>query len=135
MSAADIKSIIIGTGIDVVEIARVEYIMKKWPEKFKEKIFHPDEIAYCDSKAHPFQHYAARLAAKEAVGKAFGTGLGAYINWKDIVIEHGKMGEPSVRLSPRGKKLATEKGVSKILISISHTNSFALAHVILIGEI
>src|SRR5919108_1947858 len=85
-------------GIDLIEIERIERVLARYP-RFRERIFTPAEQAYCDSRPNPAQHYAARFAGKEAVGKALGFGVARAFAWKDVEIA-GRP-KPAVRLSGR----------------------------------
>jgi len=125
----------LGTGIDLVENERMKQTLSKWEHSFKARVFLPRERSYCDSKAEPWRHYAGRFAVKEAVTKAFGTGIGEHIGWQDIeVIRDERTGAPSVELSEKGWKLARERGVQRVLISLSHTHHYAVAHALLVGD-
>lgn len=124
---------VIGTGVDLVENDRIRELLAKWGGHFKNRVFLPAEQAYCDSKAAPWLYYAGRFAVKEAVSKAFGTGIGPALGWKDIeVVRNHRSGAPSVVLSEHGMELAREQGVGQVLISLSHTHHFAVAHALLI---
>lgn len=126
---------VIGTGVDLVENGRIRQLLEKWGPRFKERVFLPSEQAYCDDKASPWLYYAGRFAVKEAVSKAFGTGIGPFIGWLDIeVVRHPESGAPSVRLGGHGRELAARQGVDRVLISLSHTHHFAVAHALLIGK-
>lgn len=126
---------VIGTGIDIVENARMRAMIKKWKNKFLDKVFLPNEKNYCESKSFPYRHYAGRFAVKEAVSKAFGTGLCPQIGLLDIeVVKNNKTGAPSVQLSTKAKKWAESIGVSKILISLSHSQHYAVAHAIILSS-
>jgi holo-[acyl-carrier protein] synthase len=110
-------------------------MLKKWDVAFKDRVFLTDEKSYCDAAAFPFQHYAGRFAVKEAVSKAFGTGIGQHLGLLDIeVARDGATGAPSVRLSARGRKLAARMGVRGILVSLAHTRQYAVAQAILLGS-
>lgn len=125
---------VIGTGVDLVENERIAELLAKWGKRFADRVFLPAEQVYCDSKATPSLYYAARFAVKEAVSKAFGTGIGPSLGWLDIeVVKDAESGAPSIALGPNGRRLATEKGVHEVLISLSHTHHFAVAHALLIG--
>ena len=113
---------IIGTGIDIIEIERVQRAIDRWGEDFLRHIFNDEEIAYAKKRKFPTQHYAARFAAKEAVYKAFGNNKS--LSWKDMTILNDENGKPYCRL-----KDATFK--SKITISISHTKDYAVANAII----
>ena len=111
-----------GSGIDIIEVARIEKAIRRWGKDFLSHVFTPEEIAYSKSHRHPNQHFAARFAAKEAVLKAFGDN--SHVQWKDIQIRNDKFGRPLCLY--RDKKF---KG--KILISISHTENYAVASAII----
>ena len=125
--------LIIGCGIDLVKIERVEKIIKRWGDNFIFKIFTPLEREYCEKKkGNKYQSYAGRFAAKEALLKSLSLGLRG-VNWKDIEIENNELGQPIIETSGKLKKIASEKGVGKYFISISHTKDYAVAQVILEG--
>jgi holo-[acyl-carrier protein] synthase len=126
---------VIGTGVDLVENDRIRHLLEKWGPRFKDRVFRPSEQAYCDDKASPWLYYAGRFAVKEAVSKAFGTGIGPSLGWLDIeVVRNPDSGAPSVELTPHGKVLAHQQGVDRVLISLSHTHHFAVAHALLVGR-
>ena len=128
------KGCIVGTGVDLVENERMAEILARRGAGFKNKVFSANEQRYCESKAFPSRHYAGRFAVKEAVTKAFGTGVGPHVSWLDIeVIRHPDTGAPSVKLSPRARKLARAQRAGDILISLSHTKNYAVAHALLLG--
>ena len=113
---------IYGTGIDIIEIERIEKAIERWGDVFLHHVFTKEEIAYAQKHRYPNQHYAARFAAKEAVLKAFGNN--SHINWKDIRINNDTDGKPVCIY--RNKKFKYE-----ILISISHTKNYAVASAII----
>ncbi len=123
---------IIGIGVDLVKISRLEKAGNGRPG-FLERVFTRKERDYCDRQKFPAQHYAARFASKEAVLKAFGTGLSAGMKWTDIEVLHGEGGGPIVNLSGVAKDHADLKGVKQILLSYSHDEGYAVAHAVLIG--
>ena len=126
---------VLGTGIDLVENYRMREMLEKWGEAFKKKVFLKKEQTYCDTKAAPFRHYAARFAVKEAVSKAFGTGMGPHIGWLDIeTVRDETTGAPSVQLVGKANNLADKMGVSRIIVSLSHTRDNAVAHVLLLAK-
>lgn len=126
-------SSVIGTGIDLVENERMQEMLERWGERFKDKVFLKSEQNYCDAKAAPFRHYAGRFAVKEAVTKAFGTGIGPHIGWLDVeVIRDESTGAPSVKLGEKAKKLASMYKVGDVLVSLSHTKSYAVAHAMIV---
>jgi len=126
-------STILGTGIDIVENSRIKKMISKWGDKFKDRVFLKREQVYCEGKADPAMHYAARFALKEAVSKAFGTGMGKHISWLDVeVVNNPKTGAPSANLSGNAKKLARKLKVDNILVSLSHTKEHSLAQALLL---
>lgn len=116
------KPIILGTGIDIIEIDRIAKAIKRWGDDFLNHIFTKEEIAYAQKHPLPYQHFAARFAAKEAVLKAFGDN--SHIRWKDIKITNDKHGRPICVY----KKKDFNK---RILISISHARNYAAASAII----
>ena len=122
---------LIGVGCDVIEIARVQRAVER--QSFVERVFAPEEIAYCESRGkQAAASYAARFAAKEAVLKALGTGLrGGEL--KEIVITNDELGKPSVQLLGYHAELASKLGVKNIEISMSHSREMALAYVVMEG--
>lgn len=122
---------IIGTGIDIVEVERIRESFEKFGAKFAERILCPAEVAYCLSHKSPAPHLAARFAAKEAISKAFGTGIGHELGWQDMEIGRRESGEPYVILNEKGAALLHAKGAGRIHISISHTQQHATAMAIL----
>ncbi len=124
---------ILGTGVDIVENRRIKQMLAKWGGKFKNRVFLKKEQVYCEGKAEPAMHYAARFALKEAVSKAFGTGMGKHISWLDVeVINDPETGAPTASLSGNAKKLAKKRKVDKILVSLSHTKEYSLAQALLL---
>jgi holo-[acyl-carrier protein] synthase len=126
------QSAILGIGVDLVENERLREALDRRGDAFKKRIFLSSEQAYCDGKACPEHHYAGRFAVKEAVAKAFGTGIGASVGWCDIeVATDPETGAPSVHLSEKARRFADQMGVADILISLSHTRHYAVAKAIL----
>ncbi|MBM4144108.1 MAG: holo-[acyl-carrier-protein] synthase [Lentisphaerae bacterium] len=126
---------VLGTGIDIVETERMRALLERWDARFKGRVFLPAEQAYCDDKAFPSRHYAGRFAVKEAVSKAFGTGIGPSLNWLDIeVVRDSGTGAPSVRMHGRAAETARGRGVADVLVSLSHTHNCAVAHALLLGR-
>src|SRR5215472_16018598 len=124
---------ILGVGIDIIEVARIAASYEKFGERFLSSILHPAEISYCLTHKDPAPFLAARFAAKEAISKAFGTGIGAQIGWKDMEVGRKPSGEPFVILHEGGQKLLKERGARAVLISLSHTQNYAAAVAILDG--
>jgi holo-[acyl-carrier protein] synthase len=124
---------IIGIGIDLVKIDRIDKAGKN-QSGFLERVFTEREREYCSRQKFPAQHYAGRFAAKEAVLKAIGTGWSAGVKWTDMEVLHGDGGGPVVNISGRVKDLMDLKGVKQILLSYSHDEGYAVAHVVLVGS-
>ena len=116
----------VGLGVDIVEIERMKRILVRTPS-FAERVFSPEERAYCDKMANPATHYALRFAAKEAVVKALGTGFSEGIGVRDIEVERAKNGRPIAKLSGRALEIAEEQGVRELSISLSYTHTDAVA--------
>ena len=124
---------IFGTGIDIVEIKRIREIYKRWHKRFLNRVLREEEIKYCLSQSDPAQCIAARFAGKEAISKAFGTGIGTQLSWHDIEIFHQPKGRPTVKLHSRGKILLLEQGGKNVHVSLSHNGSQAVAMAVLEG--
>jgi len=124
---------ILGLGIDIIEVARVQGSLDRFGERFLKRLLLPGEITYCQSHAAPGQFVAARFAAKEAISKAFGTGIGAQLGWHDMEICRKESGEPFVVLHGGGKELFAARGAKQLLITLSHTQAYATAAAILEG--
>lgn len=117
------------TGVDIVEIDRIEKSIKKLGDKFLEKVFNLSEIHYCEAKkVNKYQSYAARFAAKEAVAKLLGTGIGNGVSFKDIVIENDDNNAPMVKLYGGASVKCEDFKIEDIAISMSHCKKFAVAH-------
>jgi holo-[acyl-carrier protein] synthase len=123
---------IIGIGVDLVKISRIEKAGKSHPG-FLERVFTQKELDYCSRQKFPAQHFAARFASKEAVLKAFGTGMSGGMKWTDIEVLHGEGGGPIVNLSGTARDLADLKGVRQVLLSYSHDEGYAVAQAVLVG--
>lgn len=122
---------VLGVGVDLVECARIEHSLERFGERFLHRIFTEGEIAYAQSMKFPARHLAARFAAKEALSKAFGTGIGKAMGWKDIDVHRKASGEPFVVLEGGAKQLASDRGVAKVWITLSHTDHHAMAMIVL----
>ncbi len=122
---------VLGIGIDLVENARIQHSIERFGERFLHRVFTAGEIAYCQSMKFPERHFAARFAAKEALSKAFGTGIGKAMGWHDIDIRKKPSGEPFLVLTGGAEELATQRGVKDALITLSHTDHHAMAVIVL----
>lgn len=119
--------ILVGLGADLIEVERVRGVLERQGRRFLERVFTEEEQAYCAGKAHPHKHYAARFAAKEAVSKCFGTGIGAELGWRSVSVYHGERQQPLVRLDERGRALLRQVGATDVHLTLSHTETMALA--------
>ena len=117
----------LGVGIDIIEVARIRASSERFGERFLQRILHPAEIGYCLSHKDPTQFIAARFAAKEAISKAFGTGIGASLGWHDMEVCRKESGEPYVIMHGKGQELLRERRARVPLISLSHTPTYAAA--------
>lgn len=121
---------IAGTGIDIVEVHRIDQALRRHGDRFLHRVFTPGEIAYCStSDSHRSQRLAARFAAKEATLKAFGLGL-RDVKWTDIEVVRDPLGKPALNLSGRLKQLAEERGIARLHLSLSHSKDYAIAQVV-----
>lgn len=125
---------LIGIGIDVVEVERVKSSMDEFGSRFVQRLFTPAEQEYCERQQRPELHYAARFAAKEAVAKAFGTGIGKAIGWLEMEIVRRQSGEPEVVLSGGAIAYAAERGITQINVSLTHAKHYAAANAIVLGK-
>lgn len=125
---------IVGTGIDVAEIARVRAALDE-PQtgaRFKARVFTAGEQAYCDARGPgQYESYAARFAAKEATMKALGIGWGAQLGWLDIEVVREPDGRPTIQLHGKGADAAAAAGVARVHLSVTHTKDLAVAQVVL----
>lgn len=121
-----------GIGVDIIEINRIREIIDRYGERFVSKIFTPVEVAYCESKKTPFQHYAARFAAKEAVAKALSTGWRGNFKWKDVEVSNDDLGQPCITLYGQ---LAGFLKNRRIFLSLSHSDNSVVAFVIIESEV
>ncbi len=124
---------ILGIGIDIIEVSRIEQSYTRFGDRFLERLLRANEIRYCLSHKAPGPFLAARFAAKEAISKAFGTGIGAQLGWQDMEVARKDSGEPFVILHDKGKELMATRGATGLRISLSHTQNHAAAVAILEG--
>jgi holo-[acyl-carrier protein] synthase len=122
---------IVGIGVDIVELARFNGAMERLKEKFLLRLFTPDEQSYCEGHRDPVPHFAARFAAKEAVFKALGTGWAKGVTWLDVEVQKEAQEAPGIILHGEALRLCKEKGVRKVHLSLSHTDHWAVAMVVL----
>jgi holo-[acyl-carrier protein] synthase len=123
---------VLGVGVDLVEVERVRQIYERHGEAFLEKVFTPQERAYCMAQATPWASLAARWAAKEAVAKAFGTGFNGDLGFKSIGVVCNAAGAPQIVLDERATALLHVQGGKAVRISLTHTAALAQAFAVLI---
>ena len=122
---------IVGTGVDLAEVDRIQRSIERYGEKFIKRIYTPGEIAYVERKANKFERYAARFAAKEAGMKAIGTGWRHGVTWQDFEVANLRTGKPTLLLHGVAARYAERLGVKNVALSITHTAALGMAHVIL----
>lgn len=123
---------ILGVGTDMIEIARIQHAIEKNP-RFEQRVYTEREVVYCQRKANPWQSFAARFAAKEAVSKALGTGIGV-IGLQEVEIVNATSGQPQVVLHGAALALAQNRNIQRVHVSLSHSEAFAIATAVLEGE-
>lgn len=121
---------IVGLGLDIAEIDRIEAAITRHGAPFLERLFTPDEVAYCERFKNRYERYAARFAVKEAAMKALGTGWSRGVRWQDIEVTREPSGRPGLRLEGVAREFADRLGVKQISVSITHSGNLALAQVI-----
>jgi holo-[acyl-carrier protein] synthase len=124
---------ILGVGIDLIEVSRIKAMIRRHGEKFLARVFTPAERAYCERSVRSAEHYAARFAAKEAAMKALGTGLAQGIQWTDVEVEHGDGGRPMIVLRGAAAEIAAVQGIASVQLSLTHIATTAAAVVIAQG--
>jgi holo-[acyl-carrier protein] synthase len=122
--------VIVGLGLDIAEIDRIEAAITRHGAPFLERVYTAREVAYCESHKAKFERYAARFAAKEAAMKALGTGWRHGVRWRDIEVVREPSGKPTLRLEGATRQIADQLGVKNIALTLTHSGNFALAEVI-----
>jgi holo-[acyl-carrier protein] synthase len=123
----EISGHVFGVGCDLCDVARVRAVWERQGERFLSHTYTEAEQAYCLRMRDPAPYLAARFAAKEAVAKAFGTGIGAELGWKSIEVVHDERGAPQVKLDSQGEALLVARGAAGVLLTLSHTDTTAMA--------
>ena len=118
---------LIGIGCDLIEVERIRGVLERHGDRFLKRTFTDEEQAYCSQLKFPHKHYAARWAAKEAVSKAFTTGIGSHLDWTSVSVYHGLRLEPLIRLYDKATALLHQIGGTGVLVSLSHTETHAMA--------
>lgn len=122
---------IIGSGIDMIEIQRIQRSIDRFGERFLNKVYTAGEQAYCLRKKHSAESFAARFAAKEAGAKALGTGISHGVNWLEIEVVREPSGRPTLQFHGRAKQIADRLGCRHAALSLTHTTELASASVVL----
>ena len=122
---------IVGTGIDIVEVPRIAQSIERFGGRFLQRIFTPAEIRYCDAKANRVERYAARFAAKEAAMKAIGTGMRGGVSWQEFEVSRELGGRPTILFHGKAAQYAERLGMRRAHLSVTHTEQHAVAYVIL----
>lgn len=125
--------LIIGMGVDLAEVERIQAAIERHGETFLKRVYTLKEREYCEQFKNKYERYAGRFAAKEATMKALGTGWGRGVRWVDLEVVRERGGKPSVALAGEAGKIAERMGVKNIALSITHTATMALAQVIFEG--
>jgi holo-[acyl-carrier protein] synthase len=123
---------IIGLGLDVTEISRIQYMLERYGDRFRERVFTPGEVAYCQRRRNFAASYAARFAAKEAGMKAIGTGKSHGVLWRDVEVVRVS-GPPQLRFHGAAARHFAAMGGKEAFLTLTHTGHQALAQVILVG--
>lgn len=121
---------IIGLGIDVVEIARVQKALRD-SRALADRVFTQQERTFCEARKRRYQHFAGRFAAKEAALKALGTGWQQGIGWQDVEILEGELGKPELHLHGKAAERAAALNAARTMVSLSHAEAYAVAVVVL----
>lgn len=122
---------IIGSGIDMVEIQRIQHSIDRYGTRFLNRVYTPSEQAYCLRKRNAAESFAARFAAKEAGAKALGTGISYGVNWLEIEVVREPSGRPTLRFHGRAAQIANRLGFVRAALSVTHTAELAAASVVL----
>ncbi len=122
---------IIGTGVDVVEIMRFRKVVERLKDRFTKRVFTPGEQQFCYGHRDPVPHFAVRFAAKEALFKALGTGWAKGVTWLDVEVQRERLDAPILILRGEARRLSEAKGAHKVHLSLSHSENSAIAMVIL----
>ena len=125
---------IVGTGVDITEVLRIQGAVERFGERFLKRVFTPAELRYCMTKPNSSERLAARFAAKEAGMKAIGTGLRHGVTWQDVEVVRLPGQRPTLQFYGKAAEFAARLGCKRTHLSLSHTKEQAIAYVILEGE-
>ena len=121
---------ILGMGVDITEVERIQAAIERHGETFLKRVYTSNERDYCERFKNKYERYAGRFAAKEAAMKALGTGWRRGVRWVDLEVVRETSGRPSLALKGEAAKIAAQLGVMRVVLSITHTETQALAQVI-----
>ncbi len=127
--------ILIGIGCDIIDVERIQSALRRHGDHFIKRVFTEEEQAYCGALKYPHKHYAARWAAKEAVSKAFSTGIGPELGWTSISVYHGERHQPLIRLDAKAQVLLEQVGATHVHLTLSHSDNQAMAVAALVKHI
>jgi len=127
---------ILGVGVDLIEVARIQHALEnpRIGKRVRQRVFSDGEVEYCERRKRKYESYAGRFAAKEAVMKALGRGWGRKVGWLDIEVVLAVSGEPGISLHDKASSFARELGIEHFSLSITHTESYAIAYLIAEGR-
>ncbi len=127
---------ILGVGVDLIEVARIQRALEnpRIGQRVRQRVFTDREVEYCERRKRKYESYAGRFAAKEAVMKALGRGWGRKVGWLDIEVVLAVSGEPGISLHDKASSFARELGIEHFSLSITHTESYAIAYLIAEGR-
>ena len=127
---------ILGVGVDLIEVARIQRALEnpRIGQRVRQRVFTDGEVEYCEKRKRKYESYAGRFAAKEAVMKALGRGWGRKVGWIDIEVVLAVSGEPGISLHDKASSFARELGIEHFSLSITHTESYAIAYLIAEGR-
>ena len=123
-----------GIGIDLVQIPRLRRVVERWQDRFLERVFTEEELAYCRARRDPVPHLAARFAAKEAGLKALGTGLRLGVRWRELEVRRERGQPPVLVLSGRSRAIGEAQGGRRMLLTLTHDGEYACAQAMLVDD-
>jgi holo-[acyl-carrier protein] synthase len=126
--------VILGVGVDIAEVARVREAIERHGERFLQRVFTPVEVEYCQRHKNSYERFAARFAVKEAAMKALGTGWRGGVTWRDFELSNAASGKPDLQLTGKALEIYRSLGAARIVVSLTHADSYALAQVIIEGD-
>jgi holo-[acyl-carrier protein] synthase len=133
MSQRGASLVVKGLGVDLVAIPRIRRVVERWRERFLQRIFTQAELDYCLKRRDPAPHLAARFAAKEACLKALGIGFSMGVSWRELEVRRERGQAPTLVLKGRSKAIGLSKGISQVLLSLTHDGDYAFAQAMLMG--